>query len=363
MRAAAAGVRGERTTQRRSVRSWTKATSNSCSGALGTSCTPTGSMPGRVEARAARANGVRSTGPTVCGHARCAWDAPRRARSSRTACPLPGRDRPRGVAYSGRMPWPTHSTGLLRGGVGLARHAERRADPHLLAELAADPRTRALRIRGDRTDVVEDGAHIRLDLSPVGPGEEPLAYLGDRADGTSVVLVAGPAEDERGGSTLRGVGALLDDADGSLVATGLGLANWHAAHTHCPRCGTPTEVHSAGWSRRCPADESLHFPRTDPAVIMAVVDDADRLLLARGRGFASTGIRSSPASWSRGSPSRRPSPARSRRRSASASRTSSTSATSRGPSRPRSWSASSRTPGTAPAHAGGRDRGGSVVHP
>ena len=188
------------------------------------------------------------------------------------------------------MPWPTHSTGLLRGGVGLDRHAERRTDPHLLAELAADPRTRALRIRGDRTDVVEDGAHIRLDLSPVGPGEEPLAYLGDRADGTSVVLVAGPAEDERGGRTLRGVGALLDDADGSLVATGLGLANWHAAHTHCPRCGTPTEVHSAGWSRRCPADESLHFPRTDPAVIMAVVDDADRLLLARGRGFTSTGM-------------------------------------------------------------------------
>ncbi len=170
------------------------------------------------------------------------------------------------------MPWPTHSTGLLRGGVGLARHAERRADPHLLAELAADPRTRALRIRGDRTDVVEDGAHIRLDLSPVGPGEEPLAYLGDRADGTSVVLVAGPAEDERGGSTLRGVGALLDDADGSLVATGLGLANWHAAHTHCPRCGGLTEFNAGGWSRRCPTDGSEHFPRTDPAVIMLVRD-------------------------------------------------------------------------------------------
>ena len=40
--------------------------------------------------------------------------------------------------------------------------------------------------------------------------------------------------------------------------------------------------------RRCPADGSHHFPRTDPAVIMAVVDrrneerGEDKILLARG---------------------------------------------------------------------------------
>jgi NAD+ diphosphatase len=179
------------------------------------------------------------------------------------------------------MPWPTHSTGLLRGGGGLDRHAERRSEPALLDALAADTATRALRIRGDRTDVVEEGERIRLELRPLGPGDEPLAYLGDRADGTSVVLLAAPADEARGGRTLRSVGAHLDDADGTLLATGLGLANWHATHTHCPRCGVPTQVHAAGWSRRCPADGSLHFPRTDPAVIMAVVDEDDRLLIGR----------------------------------------------------------------------------------
>ncbi|WP_338089040.1 NAD(+) diphosphatase [Phycicoccus endophyticus] len=46
----------------------------------------------------------------------------------------------------------------------------------------------------------------------------------------------------------------------------------------------------AGWVRRCPADGSDHYPRTDVAVIMAVVDDDDRLLLARGRGFRSGGM-------------------------------------------------------------------------
>ena len=43
-------------------------------------------------------------------------------------------------------------------------------------------------------------------------------------------------------------------------------------------------------ARRCVADDSPHFPRTDPAVIMTVVDDDDRLLLARGRGFTTAGM-------------------------------------------------------------------------
>lgn len=59
----------------------------------------------------------------------------------------------------------------------------------------------------------------------------------------------------------------------------MAIANWHANHTHCPRCGTPTEVVHSGWVRICPNDGSQHFPRTDPAVIVAITDDQDRLLL------------------------------------------------------------------------------------
>ena len=46
----------------------------------------------------------------------------------------------------------------------------------------------------------------------------------------------------------------------------------------------------AGWIRRCPADGSEHYPRTDMAVIMAVVDADDRILLARGKGFRGNGM-------------------------------------------------------------------------
>jgi NAD+ diphosphatase len=60
-----------------------------------------------------------------------------------------------------------------------------------------------------------------------------------------------------------------------------GLTNWHAAHPCCARCGTPTLVVRGGSVRRCPADGSEHFPRTDPAVIVLVHDGADRCVLGR----------------------------------------------------------------------------------
>ena len=108
--------------------------------------------------------------------------------------------------------------------------------------------------------------------------------MGQDGDGTAYVGVVGdslvPTETAQWRS-LREVGVLLSDRDAGLFATMQGLANWHAVHTHCPRCGARTEPDQSGWIRRCPQDDSEHYPRTDPAVIMAVTDDSDRLLLAR----------------------------------------------------------------------------------
>jgi NAD+ diphosphatase len=63
------------------------------------------------------------------------------------------------------------------------------------------------------------------------------------------------------------------------------LAAWHARSGYCPGCGSPTRVVNAGWIRRCDAEAVDLFPRMDPAVIVAVTDDADRLLLARAQHF------------------------------------------------------------------------------
>lgn len=84
---------------------------------------------------------------------------------------------------------------------------------------------------------------------------------------------------------LREIGAALDDRDSSLLVTAQALANWHTGAGHCPRCGAATEVTSAGWARRCPADGSEHFPRNDPAVIVLVLDEQDRALLGHRAGW------------------------------------------------------------------------------
>jgi NAD+ diphosphatase len=80
--------------------------------------------------------------------------------------------------------------------------------------------------------------------------------------------------------TLRDVGAVLGDRDAGLLTHAVGLANWHAAHPRCSRCGAATDVARGGSVRRCPEDGSEHFPRTDPAVIV-LVSDGKRALLGR----------------------------------------------------------------------------------
>ncbi|SDO61421.1 NAD+ diphosphatase [Pedococcus dokdonensis] len=193
---------------------------------------------------------------------------------------------------------------------GLDRHAERRAEPHLLDRLLADPRTRVLEVHGDRvpvrwTDAPDQAAAAdggsgglpALDLRApaAGDAESLVLYLGQDGDGTAYLAVARPAAD--GGDDaqaadgdarlcgLRQVGADLSDRDATIFATALALANWHGTHGHCPRCGAPTQPVQAGWLRRCDRDGSEHYPRTDVAVIMSVVDADDRLLLARGAGW------------------------------------------------------------------------------
>ena len=114
---------------------------------------------------------------------------------------------------------------------------------------------------------------------------EPRYFLGVARGGAARfaadLAAAGGAVAGGDFGTLREVGTLLDARDAGLVVHAVSLANWHAAHTHCPRCGTPTVPENAGHTRRCPDDRSEHYPRTDPAVVMLVVDDDDRLLLGR----------------------------------------------------------------------------------
>jgi len=164
------------------------------------------------------------------------------------------------------------------------RAAHRRSDDRWLAAAWADPASRVLVVEDGRALV---GAGDRLVLAPTAtaPAGEPF-FLGV-AGGTAYWAVAGPlpAYDGARPCSLREVGAALDDRDVGLLAHAVGLANWHATHRCCSRCGAGTEPVLGGHVRRCPADGSDHFPRTDPAVIMLVHDGDDRCVLGRGTAW------------------------------------------------------------------------------
>jgi NAD+ diphosphatase len=124
-----------------------------------------------------------------------------------------------------------------------------------------------------------DGIHLRMDSVSEVPQEVDTTLLGER-DGVTYFaahLIEGDPDWHWHG--LRELGGLRDNVDVALTA--IALDNWRRTHTHCPRCGSLTRDTDAGWSRECPHDGSRHFPRTDPAIIVLVIDHADRALLGR----------------------------------------------------------------------------------
>lgn len=175
----------------------------------------------------------------------------------------------------------------------LDRRADERRTEDLLASVLADPATRVLDLALDRLPAVAGpgpGRTQRLAWRPANaldarsPG--PYAFLGRDEAGTAYAAAMHPAAPpDADWAGLREIGAWLDERDQEAAMTAVGLARWHARNGHCPGCGTATGLTAAGWARRCPAEGTEHFPRTDPAVIVAVVDPADRLLLARGPTF------------------------------------------------------------------------------
>lgn len=169
---------------------------------------------------------------------------------------------------------------LAHGAIDRAAH--RRTDPDWLSAKWRDPTSRVLIVCDGEAVVAGNEPQLVLVAPPQAPDVDGAHrwFLGIDGGGTSLFAMSGPLPEVGQPSTLRTVGALLSDRDAGLLTTAVALEAWHATHRHCPRCGTPTEVAEGGMVRVCPDDGSLHHPRVDPAVIMAVIDAHDRLLLA-----------------------------------------------------------------------------------
>jgi NAD+ diphosphatase len=85
---------------------------------------------------------------------------------------------------------------------------------------------------------------------------------------------------------LRQIGPRIERQEGALLALARAMMFWHSRHRYCGLCGSPTRSEEAGHVRRCTNAlcSAMHFPRTDPAVIM-LVTNGDRALMGRSKNF------------------------------------------------------------------------------
>ncbi len=169
--------------------------------------------------------------------------------------------------------------------VALSRHAHdrlghQRTDEAWLEGRWADPATRVLVLSGTRLRPVD--GELPWVAAPDAPDGRRL-LLGEE-DGTTyfAVLVApeaAPGEKDDWVPLRVLLPALAGDPGlAPLLFHAVGLAEWHYATRFCPRCAGPLESRAAGHELRCTRCDRRQFPRSDPAVIMAVRHGEDILL-------------------------------------------------------------------------------------
>ncbi len=182
----------------------------------------------------------------------------------------------------------------------LERAAERRRDGAALDALLSGAQAGAY-VMGGELIVAKKGAPLSNPLftldeaRALAPASESV-FLGHLDEAGRFAFGIDPAAAEalksRGDllvTDLRSIAVqgLVDAEHLPPIAEGKAVLHWHAKHRFCPNCGSPTQSVDGGWRRDCANCKTQHFPRTDPVVIMLIVD-GDNCLLGRSPRFAAT---------------------------------------------------------------------------
>lgn len=115
-------------------------------------------------------------------------------------------------------------------------------------------------------------AHFAADVSYLAPPDEkPAAFIDQQTLDLS---------ETRKFIELRAIMGDIDHRDAGIVAAAKGIFEWCKSHGFCSNCGARNTVAHAGWRFDCPSCGRQHFPRTDPVVIMLILD-GDKVLLGR----------------------------------------------------------------------------------
>ena len=155
--------------------------------------------------------------------------------------------------------------------------------------LVGEGRRRALLARRD-ADPYLDEARALVALGDLGKGGEPVVAVLARTG-------ARPGAGKKTQDDCTGVEAATVRTEMSAASAGedvpylsalsqaQAVMAWHATHEFSPETGRPTRPTTSGWVREDPEDGTEFFPRTDPAVIVALVDEQDRIVLGHNAAW------------------------------------------------------------------------------
>ncbi|MBP6798174.1 MAG: NAD(+) diphosphatase [Luteimonas sp.] len=168
---------------------------------------------------------------------------------------------------------------FIDGALDRAEHL--RSDDARLAALWPDARLLLLDAEGNAL-AGADGAPLLPAGADVGERDADAVLLGLDAGARAWFALAAGATgvDAATRIDLRTAAATWPVREATAFAQARAVLHWRARHRFCGACGGTLAYERAGWLGRCTRCGIEHYPRTDPAVIVAVSDGA-RLLLGR----------------------------------------------------------------------------------
>jgi len=127
---------------------------------------------------------------------------------------------------------------------------------------------------------------IALRGADLGPRPGTAIFLGLQGEQAWFAVDATQVTVEAPGRIdLRRAAAEWSDAESTAFAYARGMSYWQARTRFCGVCGGPIEFRRGGFIGHCAQCGNDHYPRVDPAVIVAV-SDGQRLLLGRQASWA-----------------------------------------------------------------------------
>jgi NAD+ diphosphatase len=177
------------------------------------------------------------------------------------------------------------------GAGGLDRVHDRRKDAGWIAGRMSAPGALFVPVRQSRILIVDGGtprpALLKLEQLDGYAETDSTFFLGEQ-NGHSYFAVEvnekapGAFADAGRFRDLRAVAPLLSGTDGALLAYAKTLVHWHGRNHFCGACGSRSEIRDGGQCRAClnPECGVVHFPRTDPAIIV-IIRLGEKCLLAR----------------------------------------------------------------------------------